>query len=144
MTVIIRVVYHEGVDAPAVVKPHLLIVDDEPDMLDFLERVLRKRFVVSRSACAEEALVCLSASAFDLLITDQKMPRVTGLQLLERIGDQFPRMVKILISGFTESPDIQRARESRRIHHYIFKPVDSEHLLEAIDEAYRSRDRVLA
>lgn len=125
-------------------KPHLLIVDDEPDMLDFLERVLRKRFEVSRSVSAEEALARLAQRSFDLLITDQKMPRVTGLELLDRIGDQFPTLVKILISGFTESPDIRRARESRRIHNYIFKPVDSERLLEAIEEAYASRDRASA
>jgi adenylate cyclase len=121
-------------------KPRVLIVDDEPDMLDFLQRVLRRRFVVTRCRNAEEALECLARDEYAVLITDQKMPRVSGLELLERIGDQQPQLVKLLISGFSDVPDIQRAVERGGIHNYILKPVDSQKLLEAVDEAFRVRD----
>lgn len=121
-------------------KKKLLIVDDEPDMLDFLERVLRSRFDVSRTSSAEEALGWLDAGGYAVLVTDQKMPRVSGLELLERIGDRCPGLVKILISGYTENPAIVRAVDQGRIHAYILKPVDSVRLLEAIDEAYAVRD----
>ncbi len=121
-------------------KKKLLIVDDEPDMLDFLERVLRSRFDVSRTSSAEEALGWLDEGGYAVLVTDQKMPRVSGLELLERIGDRCPGLVKILISGYTENPAIARAVDQGRIHNYILKPVDSVRLLEAIDEAYAVRD----
>ena len=118
----------------------MLIVDDEPDMLDFLERVLRRRFRVTRCRNAEEALERLAEAEYSVLITDQKMPRVSGLELLERIGDQQPQLVKLLISGFSDVPDIQRAVKRGGIHNYILKPVDSQKLLDAVEEAYRVRD----
>jgi two-component system, NtrC family, response regulator HupR/HoxA len=121
-------------------KPKLLVVDDEPDMLDFLERVLRRRFDITRCSSAEEALQNLADGAFEVLVTDQKMPRVSGLELLERIRDQYPALVRVLVSGFTDVPDIQRAIDRCGIHNYILKPVDSVKLLEAIEEAYRVRD----
>jgi adenylate cyclase len=121
-------------------KKKLLIVDDEPDMLDFLERVLRRRFEISRTSSAEEALQWLDSGSYEVLVTDQKMPRVSGLELLERLGDRCPNLVKILISGFTEVPDIERAAEQGRIHNYVVKPVDGQRLVEAIDEAYAVRD----
>lgn len=121
-------------------KQKLLIVDDEPDMLDFLERVLRSRFEVKRASSAEEALAWLDGGNFAVLVTDQKMPRVSGLELLERLGERYPDLVKILISGYTDDPAIARAVDQGRIHGYVLKPVDSARLLEAIDEAHAVRD----
>ena len=121
-------------------KPRLLVVDDEPDMLDFLERVFRRSYDVVRASSAEDALQRLDSGDFELLITDQKMPRISGIELLERVGDRFPRMVRVLISGFTEMPEVQRAISRCRIHNYILKPVDSQKLMEAVDQAYRVRD----
>lgn len=121
-------------------KPQLLIVDDEPDMLEFLERVLRKRFVVTRTNSPEVALEYLATGQFEILVTDQKMPRLSGLELLERAAALYPSLVKVLISGFTEVPDIQRAVARCTIHNYILKPVDSQKLLRAIDQAYEVRD----
>jgi YesN/AraC family two-component response regulator len=122
------------------VKPRLLVVDDEPDMLDFLERVFRRDYDVVRASCAEDALKFLDEAEFELLITDQKMPRISGVQLLEAIHGRFPRMVRVLISGFHEMPEVQRAAELCRIHNYILKPVDSMKLKEAVEQAYRVRD----
>jgi YesN/AraC family two-component response regulator len=115
-------------------------VDDEPDMLDFLERVLRRRFTVSRASSAEDALERLARTPYEVLLTDQKMPRVSGLEMLERIRDLYPQMVRVLISGFTDVPDIQRAIDRCGIHNYILKPVDSQRLLEAVEQAYKVRD----
>src|SRR5512143_1508231 len=99
-------------------KPRLLIVDDEPDMLDFLERVFRSDYLVVRAASAEEALDELGKAKSSLVITDQKMPHTTGVELLERIGERYPSLVKVLLSGFTEVPEIQRAVERGGIHNY--------------------------
>lgn len=121
-------------------KPKLLVVDDETDMLDFIERVFRRRFDVTRCRNAETALEMLEGGEFEVLITDQKMPHLSGLELLERLGDRQPALVRVLLSGFTEVPEIKRAIERCTIHNYILKPVDSRKLLDGIDEAYRVRD----
>jgi DNA-binding NtrC family response regulator len=111
------------------------VVDDEPDMLDFLERVFRSDYSVTRANNADEALQVLNAGGIQVLVTDQKMPRVTGVELLESIRDSHPSLVKILLSGFTDLPEIQRAIERCGIHAYVVKPVDSERLRAAVAEA---------
>lgn len=121
------------------VRLRLLAVDDEPDILDFLERATRQRFAVTRCANGEDALAALDRATYDLLITDHKMPRLTGLELLERIGDRFPAMVRILLSGYTDVPEVERAAAVGRVHHYVVKPVDSRALLVGIDQAFRVR-----
>jgi adenylate cyclase len=122
------------------VKPRLLVVDDEPDMLEFVERVARRRFQVTPCQTAEDALVELERGDYDVLITDQKMPRVSGLELLGRIAGMYPHLVRVLLSGFTDLPDIQRAVADSHVHAYVLKPVDSHKLLTAIEQAYRVRD----
>jgi DNA-binding NtrC family response regulator len=119
----------------AAVKPRLLVVDDEPDMLDFLERVFRNEYQVTRALSAEDALNELGQHKYAVVITDQKMPHITGVQLLERIGERYPFLVKVLLSGFTEVPEIQRAVDRCGIHNYVVKPVDSEKLRAAVKEA---------
>ena len=109
-------------------------------MLDFLERVLRRRFNVTRTSSAETAVELLSTGEYEVLVTDQKMPKVSGLELLERITGQYPSLVRVMISGFTEVPEIQKAVQKSTIHNYILKPVDSRKLLRAIDDAYEVRD----
>jgi two-component system response regulator HupR/HoxA len=121
-------------------KPRLLVVDDEPDMLEFVERVTRRRFAVTPCSSADEAFAALENGDFEVLITDQKMPRVSGLELLGRIAGRYPRLVRVLLSGFTDLPDIQRAVAESHVHAYVLKPVDSQRLLAAIDTAYRVRD----
>ena len=124
-------------------KPRILVVDDEPDMLDFIERVTRRRFDVTRCANGEDALALLTERTFDVLITDHKMPRMTGLELLERLADRYPQMVRVLLSGYTDVPEVHRAGASGRVHHYVLKPVDSRALLAGIDHAYKVRDGVV-
>jgi two-component system probable response regulator PhcQ len=122
-------------------KPRLLLVDDEPDILDFLERALRRRYQVTRFSDPVAALAAVKIRAFDVLITDQKMPGVTGLELLEAVAELQPDTVRVLISGFTDVPEITRALSLTRIHNFVLKPIDSEQLVEAIDTATRRAAR---
>jgi DNA-binding NtrC family response regulator len=118
-------------------RPRLLLVDDEPDILDFLERALRRRYQVTRFSDPAAALAAVTVSAFDVLITDQKMPGVSGLELLEVVARLHPDTVRVLISGFTDVPEIAQAVARSRIHNFVLKPIDSEQLVEAIDTATR-------
>ena len=113
----------------------LLVVDDEPDMLDFNERVTRRTYEVVRCQNGEDALAVLEHDRFDMMVTDHKMPRLTGLELLDRIGALYPEMTRILLSGYAELPDVQRAAATGRVHHYVVKPVDSRTLLAGLAHA---------
>jgi DNA-binding NtrC family response regulator len=121
----------------AATRPRLLLVDDEPDILDFLERALRRRYQVTRFSDPAAALAAVKIRAFDVLITDQKMPGVTGLELIEAVATLQPDTVRVLISGFTDAPEIAQAVALARIHNFVLKPVDSEQLVAAIDTATR-------
>ncbi len=118
-------------------RQRLLLVDDEPDILDFLERALRRRYQVTRFSDPVAALAAVKVRVFDILITDQKMPGVTGLEIVEVVARLQPDTVRILISGFTDVPEIAHAVATSRIHNFVLKPIDSEQLMEAIDTATR-------
>lgn len=127
-----------SVDAPGLAR--MLVVDDEPDMLDFIERAARRRYEVVRCGNGEDALDVLAHGHFDLLVTDHKMPRLTGLELLDRIGALYPAMTRVLLSGYAELPDVQRAAATGRVHHYVVKPVDSRTLLDSLTYAKSVHD----
>ena len=115
--------------------PRLLLVDDEPDILDFLERALRRRYEVRRCSSAREALGELERRSADVLLTDQMMPQRTGLELLAEVAERWPDTVRVLISGFTEVRQLAEALAVSRIHNFVLKPVDSQRLIEALEVA---------
>lgn len=120
--------------------PQLLLVDDEPDILDFLERALRRRYQVRRSSSAREALGELERRSVDVLLTDQMMPQRTGLELLAEVAERWPGTVRVLISGFAEVRQLADALAVSRIHNFVLKPVDSQRLIEALDLATTRRN----
>ncbi len=122
-------------------KPSLLAVDDEPDILDFLERVFRRQYRVLRAADAEQAEALMAQEAPRVLVSDQRMPGRSGLELLERVSRSHPDTTRILLSGFSDLPEITQATESGIVHAYVVKPVDSKRLREAVQEARERHDK---
>jgi len=123
-------------------KEHLLIVDDEQDILDFLERVFRKQYHVHRAGSGSQALSILSQEHIDAIITDQKMPEMTGVELLAKLKgmvDDYDQIIKILLSGYADVPEIIAAIEEYGIHQYVVKPVDSKRLRQAVEDARGQR-----
>lgn len=116
-------------------RSRLLLVDDEQDILDFLERALRRDYEVTRFDDPVAALAQLRASAYDVLITDQWMPALSGLELLAEAQALHPSIVRVLISGFADAPHLNQAIASRQIHNFVLKPITSRQLLEAIEAA---------
>jgi DNA-binding NtrC family response regulator len=116
----------------SVAKARLLVVDDETDMLDFVERVFRHEYEVRRASTGEDALRLLADMAVDVVIADQKMARMTGLELLEQLGERVPGLVRVLVSGYAELPAIERARARGTIDEHVVKPVDAARLRSAV------------
>ncbi len=116
-------------------KLHILLVDDEQDILDFMARVLRSSYRTSQCSSASDALALLEANHYDMLISDLKMPSMTGLELLARATKIRPEIVRIILSGFTVQQQMEQALKSGQLHNYITKPTDRVTVLEAIEVA---------
>ena len=111
----------------------LLVVDDEADMLDFVERVFRREYEVRRALSVDEALVVLATETVDVLITDQRMPRKSGIELLARAAELQPHAVRLLLTGYAELARVEGADA------YVTKPADADTLKQAVADAQRRR-----
>jgi DNA-binding NtrC family response regulator len=121
----------------------LLIVDDEQDMLDFLERVFRREYEVSRAQSVEEAERQLAtvkdSGGYDVVITDRRMPRRSGLELLEIVSRTCPKAVRVLLTGYAESLVNEKVAQWSLVDAWVSKPIDSAALKAAIAEAKARR-----
>lgn len=112
----------------------LLVVDDEADILDFVERVFRRDFVVLRAGGVDEALAVAAAHPIDVVVSDHRMPRRSGLELLEAIARSQPACVRVLLTGYAQLADPPAAADA-----CVTKPVDGETLRQAVAEAIARR-----
>ncbi len=106
----------------------VLIVDDERRILSALERTLRKeRFEVLSTDSPRRALEILASEAVDVVLSDHKMPGMSGLDVLAFAAERQPRAVRYLITGWTEkvSPE---ALDAAGVRAMISKPWDTEDL----------------
>jgi two-component system, NtrC family, response regulator HupR/HoxA len=120
-------------------RPEVLVVDDEPDILEFVERALRRAYEVTTCGGADEALALVSQRRFAAIVTDHKMPRTSGLELLAMLAHTDDAMARILLSGYTESPEVDRALIAGSLDAHAVKPIDSRTLLETIAKAIAKR-----
>ena len=81
-------------------KHRLLIVDDEPGIRRFLKAALTKDYHVTLAGSGTEALEIISHETFHIMITDQRMPGISGLELLERTREQYPDVAVILLTAY--------------------------------------------
>lgn len=117
-------------------KPTLLVVDDESDNLDALERVFRKKYHFLKANSGKEALTLLAQNPqVAVVITDQRMPQMTGVELLENTLISHPKMVRILLTGFTDIDSIIAAVNKGHIFRYITKPWDTTDLVNCVEQA---------
>jgi len=123
----------------------ILIVDDEKDNLEALHRLIRRDYEVVTMASPVEALKAIQKREFHVIISDQRMPEMTGVDLLEKSKTISPRSVRILLTGYTDLDSVIDAINRGSIYRYVSKPWDPEDLkltLRQANEAYRLRKEV--
>ncbi len=117
----------------------ILFVDDEPKVLDGLQRMLRpqrKEWEMVFAGSAKQALDLLEAAPFDVLVTDVRMPEMDGVALLEEVQRKFPSVIRIVLSGYFER---EAALEAAGVaHQYLTKPCDPETLCGTVARLCRS------
>ena len=118
-------------------RPSILIVDDEPLSLDTLTRILDEEFEVRTATGAREALRILEDDWIQAVISDQRMPDMTGVELLVQVRERWPDVVRMILSGYTDAEDIIDGVNRAGIYQFITKPWHPDHLLLMVRNACR-------
>jgi thioredoxin reductase (NADPH) len=127
------------------VKPVLLTVDDDPEVLRAVDRDLRRRYAeryrvvrADSGAAALEALQGLKRrnGAVGLLLVDQRMPQMTGVEFISRAMDFYPDARRVLLTAYADTDAAIQAINQAKIHHYLLKPWDppEEQLYPVLDD----------
>jgi diguanylate cyclase (GGDEF)-like protein len=113
----------------------VLVVDDEPYILPTLKALLAEEFDVLVAPGAEQAQQVMQGRPVDILLTDQKMPRRTGIQLLEWARLHSPETIRLLMTGYSELEDAVEAINRGHVYYYLLKPWRTEDLLQVLRNA---------
>ncbi len=117
-------------------QPTILVVDDEHRVLDALEAILAAEFQVLRAGGGEEALACLRAETdVAVIVTDYRMPGMSGVELLRRSQELAPEALRIVLTAYTDVDSLMEAINTGRIYHFVAKPWDPKELLVIVRRA---------
>jgi DNA-binding NarL/FixJ family response regulator len=118
----------------------VLFVDDEAAVIEALSRaVLGERLEVHAASNAATALELLGQMPFDLIISDDDMPGMTGTELLEVVHRQYPDVVRIIYTGYATLQRAVRAINEGRIFQYLLKPCKPSEIVDVVREALKEK-----
>jgi DNA-binding NtrC family response regulator len=119
----------------------VLIVDDEEEIRNALGRCLRREGYQIRFANgAAEALEIVQREDFDLILTDHRMPEMTGLELITTLKDTHPGMMRVILTGCADFGTIKAAINEAEIYRFLTKPWDDDDLRLTIKSALHRRE----
>jgi len=114
----------------------ILYVDDEENNLVSFKATFRLKYNVYTALSGQEALKILEEHTIHVIITDQRMPNMTGVEFLEHVLDKHIDPVRILLTGYTDMSTLVEAVNKGQIFHYLTKPWSEEELEQTIERAY--------
>jgi len=120
----------------------LLIVDDEPNVCDSVHDLLRREFNVLKAHSAEEGYQLMQQEEVHIVMSDQRMPQITGVELLCRLKSRYPQAVRMLFTGFADLESVIAAINQGHVFQFIRKPWQPEELLAAVRQAALEYDRL--
>ncbi len=115
--------------------PSILVLDDEQRSLESIQRILDDRFDVHIANTIQQAEDILQREWIQILLCDHRMPEMTGVEFTEKIRDAYPDIIRMIISGYTESGDIIDAINKGGIYQYITKPWHPDELITKLNNA---------
>jgi response regulator RpfG family c-di-GMP phosphodiesterase len=120
----------------------VLVVDDEPDVCDSVHDLLRREYRVLRANTANDGFRLMQDEEVHIVLTDQRMPRTTGVEFLTSARSQHPRAVRLLFTGFADLDSIVAAINQGHVFQFLKKPWNPEDLLDAVRLAAQEYDRL--
>lgn len=119
----------------AAIKCSVLVVDDEPYIISALTAFLKSEYEIVSAESAEAAQKIFRDHPPDIILTDLRMPKMNGIQLLEWVRQNHPRTVRLLMTGFGELDDAVEAINRGQVFRYMFKPWKEDQLLDMLRSA---------
>jgi signal transduction histidine kinase len=116
-------------------KHTILVVDDEPDVVKSVQDLLRLDYKVLGTTRAADALVILNKEIVHVVMTDQRMPEMSGVEFLHKVRDQHPEAMRLLFTGYADIRAVIEAINHGNVYRYITKPWDPDELQAVIREA---------
>jgi response regulator RpfG family c-di-GMP phosphodiesterase len=125
----------------------ILYVDDEENNLTSFKATFRIRYNVITALSGDEALKILETKPVELIITDQRMPNMTGIEFLEQVLEKYPDPMRLLLTGYADMTAVIDSVNKGKIFHYLTKPWNEEEVektlkraLEAYDEKQKMKE----
>lgn len=119
----------------------LLLVDDEPNILAALKRLMRPAgYHILTAGSGQEGLEVLEKNEVDVIVSDQRMPGMTGVEFLRTVKTLYPETVRIVLSGFTELQSVTDAVNEGALYKFLTKPWDDVQLREHIEKAFQHKE----
>src|SRR5262252_3505874 len=123
-------------------KKCLLIIDDEPNVCDSVHDLLRREFRVLKAHSAEEGYRLMQEEEVHIVMSDQRMPQITGVELLAKVKSRYPQAVRMLFTGFADLESIIAAINQGHVYQFLKKPWQPEELEAAVRQAACEYERL--
>lgn len=119
----------------------ILLVDDEENITSSLVRLLRRDgYTILRANSGKEGLALLELHKVGVIISDQRMPEMTGTEFLSRVKELYPDTVRIVLSGYTELNSVTDAINRGAVYKFLTKPWEDDLLRANVEEAFRHHE----
>jgi two-component system response regulator HupR/HoxA len=125
-------------------KPAVLVVDDEPAMLEVFAAALGAGFTITTAKSAREAEFLLRKNDFKVIVCDHLMPGGNGMSLLVRAREEYPHMQRVLVTGYMKPEMLLRSVNEAALFRYLLKPVPMAELVSVVQDAARQHDLSIA
>jgi DNA-binding NtrC family response regulator len=116
-------------------KHPILLVDDEPEILYSLQGLLRREFELYTANSGAQALEILQQHPVHVIMSDQRMPEMTGVQLMHRVKEAHPEAIRIVFTGYADIRAVIDAINNVGLYRYITKPWDPDELIQVLHQA---------
>jgi response regulator RpfG family c-di-GMP phosphodiesterase len=110
-------------------------VDDEPEVCNSVYHLLRRQYHVLRAHSAAEAIQIMAQHEVEIILTDQRMPEVTGVEMLQKIKTHYPEAIRMLFTGYADLHSVIAAINQGHVYRYLSKPWQPEELEAAVADA---------
>ncbi len=126
-------------------KIKILYVDDEENNLISFKAVFRLKYKIYTAISAMEGMKILETKPVEIIITDQRMPEMTGIEFLEKVLEIYPDPIRILLTGYADMNAVVDAVNKGKIFHYLSKPWNEDELditIKRAFEVYKAAEEV--
>lgn len=116
----------------------VLYVDDEEDNLTVFKSTFRREFTIHLAKSGAEGIEILKNNEIQVIITDQRMPEMTGIQFLESVNPVYPDCIRMILTGFSDVEAIIKAINNGKVYRYITKPWNKDELRQTMNDAFEN------